>query len=355
MTQLRYTPSMARYEDIATDLRRRIGAGEFGEVGDRIPTLSDLMAEYAVAGVQTMRAAQAVLVAEGVLETRHGSGAYISRVPSGHLADIDAVAHDLEQLAHSLTALRQRIHTLSEQQRTSEPTTSMVAQASQPGRAWEWASWAQCATCGSGGGITRGWVEDEAHSYDPLEYCREQDHDCSSGIGLLPDRDHADAVAVESWWEHHEQNSEASRLLLAGDLATAAWHAQRAQALAGEFNDFQAFSCSVAPPPSKTPREAPAPNKKPAPQKRKPRASRTHPKKWHVVEGAHSRPDDPVVIMGSYQTQEAANRALSRLRKHGAASDPDAFLSVRHSDKITSWMEYDVTAGRTRIHREPPT
>lgn len=236
---------MARYEEIAEDLRRRIGAGEWGEVGDRIPTLSELMAEYAVAGVQTMRAAQAVLVDEGVLETRHGSGAFITRIPTGGTADISAVARDLEQLEHGLAALRHRVSSLRQQQLSAVPDLPQEA----PGRSWVWASWSRCATCDSERGVTRGWADDEdLDFYDPDGYCHEQGHDVTNGVGLSPDRDSAEATAIESWWEYHAHNEEAAALLLVGNYATAHWHARQARTLADEYDNFNGFTSPVAPP-----------------------------------------------------------------------------------------------------------
>lgn len=236
---------MARYEDIANDLRRRISSGEWGEVGDRIPTLSDLMAEYAVAGVQTMRAAEAVLVDEGVLETRHGSGAYITRIPTGDTADIAAVARDLEQLERGMAALRHRVSSLRQQQLTAVPA-SLPREV--PGRSWMWASWSRCTTCGSERGITRGWADEDGDSYDPDGYCHELGHDVASGVGLSPDRNPAEAAAIESWWEYHAQNEEAAALLLSENSATARWHARQAHTLADQYGDFKGFTSPVTPP-----------------------------------------------------------------------------------------------------------
>lgn len=145
---------MARYQEIADDLRRRLSSGEFGEVGDRIPTLTELMAEYGVAGVQTMRTAQAVLVNEGVLRTRHGSGAYIVRVPSTAAVDLVSIGHALKNLERELAAVRQQVRDLGDRPELPEPSGS------HSGRSWAWASWIHCKTCGAGGsGITRGWVD----------------------------------------------------------------------------------------------------------------------------------------------------------------------------------------------------
>ncbi|WP_318276320.1 GntR family transcriptional regulator [Yimella sp. cx-573] len=224
------------------DLPRRIASGEFGEAGDRIPTLADLMAAYRFAGVQTMRAAQAVLVDEGVLETRHGSGAFIVRVPSADTVGVVAIGDELEQLHEAVARVRQHVTALRDR------ATSPAPEPATAGRLWEWASWTHCATCDSGtGGTTRGWAND-IDEYDRLEYCREQGHDYSSGVGLLPEQDPETAAAIESWWEHHAHTEEAARLVLAGDINTARWHAQRAHDLANHYDDFAGFSSPVSPP-----------------------------------------------------------------------------------------------------------
>jgi DNA-binding GntR family transcriptional regulator len=57
---------VARYRDIAVDLKHRIASGEFGDPGDRLPTISDLMAHYGVPGLNTIRQAQQLLVDDGL-------------------------------------------------------------------------------------------------------------------------------------------------------------------------------------------------------------------------------------------------------------------------------------------------
>lgn len=69
--------SMARWRDVADDLRRRIGAGEFG-VGDQLPPIHQLQAEYDVPSLTTIRQAQQLLAAEGLLEPRRGVGVFVA-------------------------------------------------------------------------------------------------------------------------------------------------------------------------------------------------------------------------------------------------------------------------------------
>ncbi len=69
---------MARYRDIADDLRTRIAGGEFAP-GDRLPSIQALMEHYEVPGLNTIRQAQQLLVDDGLVETRQGVGAFVLR------------------------------------------------------------------------------------------------------------------------------------------------------------------------------------------------------------------------------------------------------------------------------------
>jgi DNA-binding GntR family transcriptional regulator len=69
---------MARYRDIAADLRTRIAAGEFTP-GDRLPPITALMGHYEVPGLNTIRQAQQLLVDDGLVETRQGVGSFVLR------------------------------------------------------------------------------------------------------------------------------------------------------------------------------------------------------------------------------------------------------------------------------------
>jgi DNA-binding GntR family transcriptional regulator len=69
--------SMARWRDVADDLRRRIGAGEFG-IGDRLPPIQQLQEHYGVPSLTTIRQAQQLLAAEGLLDRRRGVGVFVA-------------------------------------------------------------------------------------------------------------------------------------------------------------------------------------------------------------------------------------------------------------------------------------
>lgn len=69
---------MARYTDIADDLRSRLALGEWRE-GDRLPSIGDLQDHYDVPGLNTIRAAQRILIEEGLLRAEQGVGVFVAR------------------------------------------------------------------------------------------------------------------------------------------------------------------------------------------------------------------------------------------------------------------------------------
>lgn len=73
---------MPLHQEVLSDLRRRILDGEW-EVGSQVPSIASFQEHYGVRSMNTIRTAQQVLVEEGLLETRHGIGAFVvSLVPS---------------------------------------------------------------------------------------------------------------------------------------------------------------------------------------------------------------------------------------------------------------------------------
>src|ERR1044072_9727885 len=91
---------MAKYREIADDLRQRIQEGEF-PVGVKLPGISALQEHYEVPGLNTVRAAQQLLAEEGMLEIKHGVGAFV--VSQTSLRELD--------LADSLAAVRDTLRT----------------------------------------------------------------------------------------------------------------------------------------------------------------------------------------------------------------------------------------------------
>lgn len=73
-----YSEVMERVVDAATaDLRRRIAAGEWAP-GSQIDTFDELRRRYRLPGVSSVQNALAPLKNEGLLESRHGRGTYVS-------------------------------------------------------------------------------------------------------------------------------------------------------------------------------------------------------------------------------------------------------------------------------------
>ena len=77
---------MAKYRDIADDLRRRIAAGEF-PVGSRLPGIPALQERYDAA-LGTVRAAEDILRDEGLLRTAQGEGSFVLALPEPAPADV---------------------------------------------------------------------------------------------------------------------------------------------------------------------------------------------------------------------------------------------------------------------------
>lgn len=97
---------MARYRDIAQDLKARIAGGEFAP-GDQLPSIAALQKHYDVPGLNTIRQAQQLLVDDGLVETRQGVGAFVLRAeplprPVDVLAELRAARSALNR---AITAL----------------------------------------------------------------------------------------------------------------------------------------------------------------------------------------------------------------------------------------------------------
>jgi GntR family transcriptional regulator len=67
-----------KYQRIADQLRRAIGAGEY-QPGERMPAETDLTARFNVS-LPTVRQALSVLRAEGLIESRQGRGTFVKEV-----------------------------------------------------------------------------------------------------------------------------------------------------------------------------------------------------------------------------------------------------------------------------------
>lgn len=74
----------AQYRAIAEALRGRIDAGIY-PVGTKLPSISALMQEFEVKGLNTVRAAQRELTREGLLRPEQGVGVWV--VAKGEAGD----------------------------------------------------------------------------------------------------------------------------------------------------------------------------------------------------------------------------------------------------------------------------
>ncbi|MFG3577002.1 winged helix-turn-helix domain-containing protein [Micromonospora chersina] len=63
------------YERIANDIRTQIRTGEL-KPGDKLPSISELCAQYGVS-TQVIRSAMLILRAEGLVEGHQGRGVYV--------------------------------------------------------------------------------------------------------------------------------------------------------------------------------------------------------------------------------------------------------------------------------------
>ena len=99
---------MARYQRDCRRPPRRIGAGEFAP-GERLPSIAALQSQYNVPGLNTIRQAQQLLVADGQVETRQGVGAFVLRAdPQPRTVDVLAELRAARSaLTRAMTALEQ--------------------------------------------------------------------------------------------------------------------------------------------------------------------------------------------------------------------------------------------------------
>lgn len=97
---------MAKYRDIAQDLKHRIATAEFAP-GDQLPSIAALQQHYDVPGLNTIRQAQQLLVDDGLVETRQGIGAFVLRTeplprPVDVLAELRAARSALNRAIAAL-------------------------------------------------------------------------------------------------------------------------------------------------------------------------------------------------------------------------------------------------------------
>ena len=84
---MQYRERVALYLRIAEALREDIARGRW-VIGERLPTIADLQQQWAVHGIQTVRSAYLILIEEGLVEARHGTGYFLRRIPPTRIDQI---------------------------------------------------------------------------------------------------------------------------------------------------------------------------------------------------------------------------------------------------------------------------
>ncbi len=96
------------YQRVADDLRHAIATGTY-QPGDQLPTLADLNARYGIA-VMTARDAIRQLVADGLVVSRQGKGAFVLRQPSADESmSVPQLLDLLNQVSRSVDDLTDRM------------------------------------------------------------------------------------------------------------------------------------------------------------------------------------------------------------------------------------------------------
>jgi DNA-binding GntR family transcriptional regulator len=97
------------YQQVADDLRRRIGAGEFGP-GDRLPSIRQLAEEYGISA-QTVQNGLRELRQEGLVVSQQGR-AFFVRDPDRPIGGASSVSERLDSMEAELRELRERVASL---------------------------------------------------------------------------------------------------------------------------------------------------------------------------------------------------------------------------------------------------
>lgn len=116
------------YQRVAEDLRHAIATGTY-QPGDQLPTLAELTTRYGIA-VMTARDAIRQLVADGLVVSRQGKGAYVLRQPSTDESITASQVLDLlNQVSRSVDDLTERMTVV---ERTLADRPGSVAAPPQP-------------------------------------------------------------------------------------------------------------------------------------------------------------------------------------------------------------------------------
>lgn len=244
-TQCRTVPNVARYREIAEDLRRRLSEGEW-EPGQRIASITQLQGEYGGPGLNVIRDAESVLIGDGILRADHGVGVFVVALPAADAgATVEGLGEELERISRAAT----RAVTLWRQQQEPDGDDA-VGVAPSSVRRWAWMTSVQCPTCDLHTVSSRGWIDPDETDAAELDEdrCREQGHPVTHYYGPDPDADQQAAAAVEQWWERHAHAMEAARLLAPagpGSARDAHWHAHQVRELTTQMPDELSYRVHV--------------------------------------------------------------------------------------------------------------
>jgi GntR family transcriptional regulator len=98
---------LAKYQQIANDLRSRIAAGEY-PTGTAIPSKPNLMKRYGAAQ-HTVDHAVDVLREDGLVEPQRGRGVFVLKPPESGPSEYDLVNGRIDEIAEEVRRLGQRL------------------------------------------------------------------------------------------------------------------------------------------------------------------------------------------------------------------------------------------------------
>jgi len=100
-----------QYENVYRELRARIEAGEFA-VGQRLPSIAQLMDEYDAESLGTIRRAQSMLAEDGLVRSEQGRGVFVVATAPQDRVDVDATLAEtvalLERVRRSIRSQQSR-------------------------------------------------------------------------------------------------------------------------------------------------------------------------------------------------------------------------------------------------------
>lgn len=100
-----------KYERIADDLRERIRGGEYAP-GSRLPSKGDLKLRHGVSDGPVNEALRA-LRAEGLIETRQGSGSFVcDPLPEAAQSEYELLTNRIDQIWEELRRLRDEVNAM---------------------------------------------------------------------------------------------------------------------------------------------------------------------------------------------------------------------------------------------------